>query len=252
MAHRDLLTFPWLVLFQVRQLARTSFFLQTALAAPAAFVLLRVTAGFINGPDSAHSLWFDGAIAGIWATTTTATGMLGYQRFLGTFEYLIVSPLRPSVVYGSILAASAFLGLIGVPLAVALQFVTDHVVSVTSQQILGLLAALFACVASAHVLAAVFVFSRHANAFEPLLLVPVWLLVGVVVPTDGLPRPLALVALLHPISSAVRASRETAMSSAVSWACVSVVIGVMWLYFGSRLLVKAQQLAALHGTSGKS
>lgn len=180
-ATRDLRALPWLVLFQVRQLARTSFFLQTALAAPAAFMLLRMTAG---ADLSAESLWFDGAVAGIWATTTTATGMLGNQRYLGTFELLLSSPRRPGVVFGAIFTAAALLGLVGLPVAIALQLLSGGARDMGLQPVAGVVVGLVACIVSTHVLAAAFVATRRATAFEPLLLVPVWLLVGVVIPAE--------------------------------------------------------------------
>ena len=244
-AARDLLALPALALFQVKQLARTSFFLQTALAAPAAFMLLRLTAGV-----ESRDLWFDGLVAGIWATTTTATGMLGYQRYLGTFELLLASPRRPGVVFGAIFTAAAALGLVGLPVAVALQVASGSAPVVGAQQALGVTVGLVACVASAHVLAAAFVATRRATAFEPLLLVPVWLLVGVVIPAQAMPRPVEILALLHPLASAVRAERATTPTDALIWALTSLVLSVGWLVVGVRLLARAQDRTAVRGTSG--
>lgn len=244
-AARDLRALPWLVLFQVRQLARTSFFLQTALAAPVAFMLLRMTAG--SGTDR---LWFDGVVAGIWATTTTATGMLGYQRYLGTFELLLASPRPPGVVFGAVFTAAAALGLVGLPVALALQLLSGSVPDVGPQQVLGVTVGLVACVASAHALAAAFVATRRATAFEPLLLVPIWLLVGVVIPAQAMPRPVELVALVHPLTSAVRAERAATTPDALAWALGSLVLSAAWLVVGVRLLTRAQERAAVRGTSG--
>ena len=77
-----------------------------------------------------------------------------------------------------------------------------------------------------------------------------WLLVGVVIPAQAMPLPVEILALLHPLTSAVRAERVATPTDALTWALVSLVLSVGWLVVGVRLLARAQDRTAVRGTSG--
>jgi ABC-2 type transport system permease protein len=234
--------------FHSRQLLRTSFFVQLALTAPVSFSLLRVLGSMGAGSGVPDSLWFDAAIAGMWATTTTAVGIIGFQRFQGTLEFLSVSTLSPGVVFGSLTTAAAVIGWLGLPIGLLLQWALSGSITVTLFQMLGVLAASLACLASACVLAALFVMSRSATAFEPLILVPIWLLCGIVVPLTALPRWLQFIALLHPLTSAVEAGRHMGAGSGIGWIATSVFVSACWLGMATIALRAALRRARVAGT----
>ena len=227
---------PRLCRFQLRNLLSTAFFLQTALATPLSFALLRIIAGR-GSVDPA--VWFDAAVSGLWATTTLATGIIGFQRFQGVLQYLAISPLPAWAVFLPVVAAATLVGLVGLPVAVVatLSFALAHgglavAVSVAPAQLFGYLMAVVACCASAAALSCVFVLSRHAIAFEPLILIPVWLLCGIVAPVSGFPTAVRWLTHLHPLTFAVDIARH------------SLSAPVTTLQVGACLLLSAGYVAA--------
>lgn len=240
-----LLVITW---FHFRQLLRTSFFLQLAISAPISFALLRAIGSWGAGTPIPATLWFDVAVAGMWATTTTAMGIIGFQRFQGTLEFQALSVLSPGVVFGGLVAASALIGWIGLPIGILMQMLFTGSIEFTPTAALGYALASFGCVASASVLAGLFVVSRSAIAYEPLVLVPIWLLSGIVVPLELLPEVLRIPALLHPLSSAVLVGEQDGFLAAFPWVLLSLAVSAIWLVLATIILRVAIRRARIAGT----
>lgn len=251
-------TVAWMTWFHMRSLLSTAFFLQTALITPLSFALLKVIAGHWHaGP----TVWFDAAVAGLWATTTLATGIIGFQRFQGVLQYLATGVQPAWAVFLPVVAAAALIGISGLPIAV---FITlpfrgwvdagaDAVESSPSpalaSQTVGYLLALVACCASAALLSCMVVLSRHAIAFEPLIMVPVWLLCGIVAPVDSFPVPVRLIAHLHPLTFAVDVARHPAADSAIlSEIMGCLALSAVYVAVAAFGLRKALRHARLEGT----
>ncbi|KAB8292684.1 ABC transporter [Bifidobacterium avesanii] len=194
----DLLADVW---FHMRALWATPFFLQTALLTPFTFSMFRLIASrWRVAPD----LWFDASASGLWATTTTAVGIIGYQRFQGVLQYQAMGVKPAWAVFLPPVAASALIGVAGVPVAWATaSLFAGRAMMPEAAQLAGLALAALACVASAAALSALFVLSRRAIAFEPLVLTPVWLLSGIVLPVDRFPAVARAIAFVHPLTAAV-------------------------------------------------
>ncbi|BAQ30291.1 hypothetical protein [Bifidobacterium scardovii] len=216
--------------FHMRALWATSFFLGTAVVTPISFALLRLIAAHWQvTPD----LWFAASVSGLWATTTTAVGIIGYQRFQGVLQYQVMSVHPAGAVFLPPVAASALIGIIGMPIAFALaSLFAGRPVTVTPEQVAGLALALLACVSSAAGLSAFFVLSRGAIAFEPLVLIPVWLLSGIVMPVDRFPLPLRVLAFAHPLTSAVWVAGRASFDGAV-WLAGAGCIALSALLLGA-------------------
>ncbi|MDK7859329.1 hypothetical protein QP671_27795, partial [Klebsiella pneumoniae] len=67
----------------------------------------------------------------------------------------------------------------------------------------GYLLSMLACVASAALLSGIFVLCRKATVYEGLILIPVWMLCGIVIPVESMPLPARVIAFIHPLTSAV-------------------------------------------------
>lgn len=233
--------------FQARQLLRTPFFLHQAIAAPLSFALLRALGSRGVGAEIPQDLWFDAAVAGMWATTTTAVGIIGFQRFQGTLEHLALSTLRPSIVFGSLCAAATTIGWLGVPISLAVQFLLTGSVILAPHAVVAFMLAALACLVSAFVLASLFILSRSATAYEPLILAPVWLLTGIVIPLTTMPDWLETIALIHPLTAAVNASRSTSTSEFWMWLLISIAVSAVWLAVSARFLRIALRRARVLG-----
>ena len=264
-------TYISLLSFQLRYLSSTSFFLQTALLTPLSFAALKLVAlwgsgtlsnVFFPSSDILSHLWFDSSVAGLWSTTTLAVGIIGFQRFQGVLQYLVASALPKTTVFGSIVAAAAVLGLLGIPLVVLLTGIVGVLGGTSlialslpkiSAQLLGLVLATLACVASAAALSALCVLSPQALAYEPLVLIPVWIVSGVVVPSSQLPAVLRFLGALHPLTWAVSAA-HTKVWNWYMWLCVSICLALsaLLLIVASWGLRIAQRKALIDGTLGLS
>ena len=142
-------------------------------------------------------------MSGLWATTTTAVGIIGYQRFQGVLQYQVMSVHPAGAVFLPPVAASALIGIIGMPIAFALaSLFAGRPVTVTPEQVAGLALALLACVSSAAGLSAFFVLSRGAIAFEPLVLIPVWLAGAGCIALSALLLGAAAIGLRHALTRA--------------------------------------------------
>lgn len=217
--------------FHMRNLWSTSFFLETAVVSPLSFALLRLIAARWA---AAPSLWLDAAVCGLWSTTTLAVGLIGFQRYQGVLKYLTVSPLPLWRVFAPLVAAATLIGVIGLPISFAVIVVAgllsghDPVpfgVQSIGLQLIGYLLAVVACCASAMLLSSIFVLSRSAIAFEPLVLIPVWMLCGIVMPIGLFPPFLRVVALLHPLTWAVWIGQQRSFDPLCAWAaagCLSL------------------------------
>ena len=234
--------------FHLRQLVRNPFFRQQAIAAPACFMLLLQSGSWEATSPLADDAWSLASVAGLWSTTTTAVGIIGFQRFQGTLEHLSLSALRPGVVFGGLCAAAALLGLAGVPVALALQFCLTQAVGFSATILAGLLLSALACVVAACVLASIFVISRSATAYEPVILTPVWLLSGVVLPATALPPWISGLALAHPLTGAVQVVRSASWHEALPWGAASLVATVGWALIAGGFLTAALKRARVDAT----
>src|SRR5512139_1218751 len=103
--------------FHVRQLARNTYFVQMTLASPLLFTVLKHLAVRGSGEPVDPLTGWEAGVAGIWALTCTAAGMVGFQRFQGVLEAHAASPRRPAAAFVPIVTAATVLGLVDLPLA---------------------------------------------------------------------------------------------------------------------------------------
>lgn len=241
-------------LFQLRSLSGTMFFVQTAVLTPICFALMKIVAAFVSDKTllsfQPGMIWVDAAVAGLWASTTTAVGIIGYQRFLGTLQYLALSIMSPSVVFLPVVAASALLGMLGLPGAIiVVAIVSPHYFSVSALQLVGYMLAMLSCVASATFLAGIFVLFTKATAYEPLILIPVWMLCGIVVPLETMAMPFRCLALLHPLTAAVWVAHANSWNLtaliAILW---SIMLSVVLFLISARMLRYAMKRAIQEGS----
>jgi ABC-2 type transport system permease protein len=183
----------------VKMLATSSFFMLIAVAQPVIFATIAYymfRSGGRNGTLLYASL--GAGMMGVWSTTLFASGgMIQWQRWQGTLELGVASPVSLALVYLPFSLANSFTGayalaatliwgrvIFGVPLHFAHPWLFALAVPtvVLSLALLGLL------------LASTFVLYRNANAMSNLLEYPVWIASGLVFSTAILP------AWTHPIS----------------------------------------------------
>jgi ABC-2 type transport system permease protein len=182
-----------------KMLATSAFFILVAVIQPVIFATIAYYM-FKSGGRSGTLLYasLGAGMMGVWSTTLFASGgMIQWQRWQGTLELGVASPVSLPLVYLPFSLANSFTGayalaatllwgrlLFGVPLHFVhpLWFLLAVPTVVLSLALLGLL------------LASTFVLYRNANAMSNLLEYPVWIASGLVFSTSILP------AWTHPIS----------------------------------------------------
>ena len=176
----------------VKMLATSSFFMLIAVAQPVIFATIAYYM-FRSGGREGTLLYasLGAGMMGVWSTTLFASGgMIQWQRWQGTLELGVASPVNLTLVYLPFSLANSFTGayalaatliwgrlIFGVPLHFVHPwlFVLAVPTVVLSLALLGLL------------LASTFVLYRNANAMSNLLEYPVWIASGLVFSTAILP-----------------------------------------------------------------
>jgi ABC-2 type transport system permease protein len=235
--------------FQSRSLLSTAFFMETAVGAPLSFALMKVLAFHGSGGAITGTIWWDAAIAGMWATTTLACGLIGYQRFQGTLQYLVTSTLPEWAVFLPLVASAAMIGLVGLPVSIVTAWVfTGQAPQVNANLVLGYVLALLACCGSAAVLSSLFVLTPRATAFEPLVLIPIWLLCGIVVPVSSFPKVLQGIACLHPLTWAVWVAHRPNLDGIWMAVALGLLVSAIYGVLSSLCMRHALHLARVEGS----
>jgi ABC-2 type transport system permease protein len=173
------------------------------------------------------------AVMGIWSVvTTTASGLLQRERWLGTLELLVASPTRFALILVPVTTAMASLGLfslgstllwawllfgITVPVTSPLLFALSIVASIFSVALLGFL------------LSVAVVRYRTAWAMGNLLEYPGWLLCGFLVPLTFFPGWVTWVSWALPPTWGMAAVRASAAGES-PWGDVLMCLGTGLVY----------------------
>lgn len=233
-----------MVWFHLRQFARVGYFVGLLVSSTTSMFLLQLLAmraatGPISGQDP--QLWVRAALVGMWSVCTVSAGMIGFQRMQGTLVHVLFSPRSPIVTLGPIVAAGSCFGILAFPLAAGLAVVFHQPVGTING--FGLPLYWLACLSVSVVVAATFVFTRNAIAYEPLLLVPMIVLSGVF----GSPLPqLATVGWMIPTSHAITVL--TTPNIDPGRIVATLAVSAAWLASGGWLARIALQRATVAGT----
>jgi ABC-2 type transport system permease protein len=240
--------------FQLKILARSSFFLGAAIVQP----LILATIGwylFRAGHRQGMLLWLaiGAAFVGIWATTIFGSGSaIADQRHQGTLELMVAAPtpllttvLPITLASASVglyaLAATLFWGwlLLGVPLTLVHPW----------WFIMSVPAAVFSLGALGLVISGVFVLYRYASALSNLLEIPIWLMSGLLVPVSRLPTWAHYCSWLLAPSWGVRAIRAAAIGGDPLGPVIGCLgLAVAYLVAGAFMLRFIERRACRHGT----
>jgi ABC-2 type transport system permease protein len=175
-----------------KMLATSSFFMLVAVVQPVIFATIAFYMFRSGGrPGTLLYVSLGAGMMGVWSTTLFASGgMIQWQRWQGTLELGVASPVDLPLIYLPFSLANTFTGayalvatlvwgrvLFGVPLHFAhpWAFALALPTVVISLSLLGML------------LASTFVLYRNANAMSNLLEYPVWIASGLVFSTSILP-----------------------------------------------------------------
>ena len=217
--------------FHVRTLLHTPFFIISVLGSGVSFSFLKAFS-FAGDSAGSEAFWVYSTIASLWAATTLATGLIGYQRFQGTFPYLLLSPQGIPAVFIPLIVSAAFLGLVlGVPVSLLFSFLWFHQVVVRPVYLLTILLATLACAASALCLSALYLLTRRASIYEGLILTS-----GIVVPLSNFSEPVQLLFCIHPLTVAVKILAAVSVQELALLCIAACVLSICFAIVGSKVV----------------
>lgn len=184
-------------------------------------------------------------------------GIVDSDRWEGTMEGVVASPVGyPSVILGRVLAVS-FLGLFGVAetgIVARVGFGASVTVHHPDVLVGTLVVTALAMTGTATLLAAAFVLTRTATTFKNTMNYPFYLLGGVLVPLSFLPgwiRPAGRLIFLSWSADLLRDSLAAGPVDNVAWRYAIVLgLGVVGLVAGRMVLGVVLDRVRSHGTLG--
>lgn len=153
--------------FHTSMFLTTPFFLISVLGSCFSFSLFKIFS-MIQGSGN-HSFWVYSSIATIWASTILSTGIIGYQRYQGTLDYLFISPKGIANIFYPIIFSATTLGLVlGVPCSILLSLFFDVPIILSINEILALFFSTVACASSSLVLSSLYVLTKMLHHLKAL------------------------------------------------------------------------------------
>lgn len=224
--------------FNMKQLTLSGFFMLNAAILPVfyatiAYYLFRAGAR----PGSLLYASLGAGMMGIWSSTLFGSGgLIQWQRWQGTLEYVIGVPPRLILVLLPMTIATATIGLYSLASTLAWGWLIFDVPMDVAHPVwfaIALPSAILALGLMGLVLASTFVLLRNANSLSNLLEYPVWLVTGLLISLSLLPgwtRPISWA--LAP-TWGIRAIREAALGGNPAPAVgVCLGLGAVYLVIG--------------------
>lgn len=238
--------------FFLRQFLSVPYFIQLMAMTTIATTIMHYAAYSAWGSLTPTQGWVRGGVIGMWTVATTAAGIVGFERFKGTLVSLVLAPIGALRVLAALVASAALAGLASFPLAWLTWAVASWSVDFTGGGVsewvrlgAGALLLFLGCLSLSLFIAALFVLTPHAIAYEELLLVPVFIASGIL-STSSRPGWIDAVSRLLPL----RVPFDLMWGAPVAWGGLVTWAGVCALWFllawaaGSRAL----RLATRSGT----
>ncbi|QDZ43179.1 hypothetical protein [Corynebacterium sp. sy039] len=242
--------------FHIRELARTSYFLELVLSATFATAFIQLLA--LNAWGGQPWVGFIRTIAiGMWTVTVTASGILGFERVKGTLVFLAHSRLGTFAGIAPSITACATFGLLAIPISAAIWFFPGAVRTLPTPQVfptfrwnqcllcvLGALLLWLSLVVMSYIIAVVFLATPHALVYEGLLLVPLIALSGIFDISLGGTSLSQWSRFFVPSAGSVRFLMDFQLLDAA----LCVVVCVVWLIAAKMIVRRTASLARKNAT----
>lgn len=246
--------------FELSQFITVPYFAQLLVFTVASSVALQALAAGAWGAD-ATTAWSRSGIIGAWTLCTVSAGILGMERYRGTFAHLLTGGVNPLRTILAVVASASIFGVAALPLAWACWAVCTASVGFTDfsrgdtavRYLLGVPLLWCAGLSVTVVIAAFFVLTPNAIAYEELLLVPVFVLSGVLFTGAQAPAWVDAAGVVIPIQAPVHLLLGRTGATGADLAGIAVhtlVVSAFWLLAGWWLTRRALRAATITGTLG--
>lgn len=226
--------------FHIRQFVSVPYFVQVMAVTAAITALVQYLAVRAWGAVTPAQGWTRAGVIGLWSTATCAAGIIGFERHKGTLVHLVMAPVGALRSLAAVVSAAASFGLASFPVAWLTWAALDASIDFDpmgwarlGRIAVGALTLWCGALATSLVVAALFVLTPNAISYEGLLLVPVFLLSGVVFAASAIPSWLAVPSRLLPLTVPVDLLMGRSPGPA-AWTCLAGLMGRRALRLATR------------------
>lgn len=252
--------------FSLRQFLTVPYFIQLLISTVLGSVILQALAVHAAAQSSeGHSVdptlaWTRAGIVGMWSVCIVSAGIINFERFRGTLVYLCSGSISPVRVLAAIVSSASIVGLAALPLSwliwalVTLNPQVTDFSALWPRYVLGVPLLWLACLSVTFMIAVFFVATPNAIAYEELLLVPVFILSGVLFTTVEAPAWLNTAGVLIPLQAPVHLllgrTAITTPADALLPVAQTLFVSFIWAACAFLFARKALASARHHGTLG--
>lgn len=239
--------------FHVQQFLTVPFFVQVVIVSTLSISVVQSLAQYAWGGDCGAD-WIRAGIIGTWSTCTIAAGILGFERYKGTLVHLVVSRVNPIWPLAALVTAASVFALAAFPIAWLSTWALHTAMGISCSPsgvpmwhwLVEVALLWVAAMSVTFVVAALFVLTPNAIAYEELLLMPTLFLSGVLFTVTSEPTWLRLVGSLIPIRWPIR----MLMGEGVSAVGVAgtLVVSAVWFMLAAGLASKVLHRARVNAT----
>ena len=230
----DFITLSW---FHLKIFAMNSYFRTIVFVTTISYVLIQYVAAYaVNGLND-RNIWLRAGIIGVWATGTSAAGVISYQRAQGTLAYILDSVKGEATSLATLIIPAASFGLLAFPIS----FISSTVLGINTfvggwTLVIGIVLLWLSVILLDFVVAGLFVLTPNAMLYEGLLLVPVLIGSGLYDMPERWGKVVEIIGWFLPMSTPIKLILHPETLSFLNFAQMVIITGI-WL-FSARILLK--------------
>lgn len=233
--------------FHFKLYYRNQYFLWLMFSSTVSIVLLQYVIAYSNKTLSQTDIWTTGGIFGLWASATTATGVIGFQRHQGTLPYLINTAVGDRMSFVTLILPASVFGLLAFPVAIGTTLVLGgRVGGFSLMSVVYILLLWIASFVLDLFIASFFVLTKHAIVYEEIISLPILLVSGLFGFPDGLTKLNQIVEWVSPLAYPIHALHHTGVSGIGFLGYLVSIMG--WLMFTSSLFRRILKYAKQQGS----
>lgn len=191
--------------FHFRTLLRNSYFVTLLITSTLSVVLLQYIVLYSSNSTTDSIIWLRSGIFGMWSIAVTSAGIIGFQRYQGTLPYLLNNQISDQVSMFGLVISTTHLGILAFPLSYLFTLLLgiDNM-SITPIMMLAIFLLYIGCAIMSFLIAFIFVLTKNAIIYEPLITIPVLIVSGIFSLGNTIDRFMSVFAWLIPIASPIK------------------------------------------------
>ncbi|QTJ37483.1 multidrug ABC transporter permease [Dolosigranulum pigrum] len=165
--------------FHFKLYTKNSYFVWLPISSTISIFLLQYLGAYASGTLASSNIWLISGTFGMWASTTTAAGSIGFQRYMGTLQYIVNTRIDDRVSVAAAITPASTYGLLAYLVALVMSVILRvGIHGLTIGTVLAIISLWLSALIMSLFIAAFFVFTPNAMTYEELIMIPILLLSG--------------------------------------------------------------------------